>query len=325
MKKFIVHLLKFILGFIALLSFCLLVFIGVVFYNPTLILNPKNINFALTKTKVLKSWSWDKGEINHQWLAWNHRKFSGNFQNLCIVYENPTERIDTCVNKIFWNLDIEWKPHEGFKFLVNEPLVVEADYFKLTKLAEDDSPPPDYFSYWNLLWKKIIPDLSISAKSIEIIDKDSTTRLNAKLVKQGETLNVDVLEYHLTGNKKQVIVTGPKKIKLPVDLKTKNPLYFQGVKLIIDIEETKMPLHLTTDVEGADIKVESVVLKKWIRDQLPMSAFLENVALQTKGSLEIKKLNQTWKRLMKPPYNILPAPLNVLEGPVVVALNTEKY
>ena len=74
------------------------------FYDPTILINPESLQYALTKTDVLEKWSWKSAKIEHKWVKWNQRKFFGGFEDLCLIYDNPSALIVTCLEKVFWSV-----------------------------------------------------------------------------------------------------------------------------------------------------------------------------------------------------------------------------
>jgi hypothetical protein len=302
----------------------------VVFFNPTFIVNPKNINYALRKTSFLKSWSWEKGEIHHQWISWNHRYFSGSFQNICIVYGNKKLEVNTCMEKFSWNLDIIWKPGKGFEYAIDRPLIIDS---KKTKLTFFDTPEltttsiktktPDYYSYWKMIWKKIVPNLDFTFREIEIVKPKSHFAFDLRLIKYAKTLNAKAMGYELMASEKEITILAPLKILFPADLKTKKPLYFRELKLVGVITESSIPILITGSLENAKLIVKTKIFLEQLKKEIYFPYFLKQILLKAEGSLKIEKLKSTLGSLLKPPFNILPAPLNALEGSLNIDVKTQ--
>lgn len=325
-KQILTRLTFVILGLISLVLITVITILVVFFYNPTIFINPKNLDYALTKTKVLESWSWKNAEIKHDWIQWNQRRFYGGFQDLCLVYNNPDVNVDTCAEKISWNVELKWTLSGGISYIVYEPLVIDSS--KLTVVTKDnkeETPPPDLMSYWNMLWNPLIPDLDLRFKKIDIVKPDSTMTFDLKAKKIPNKLSAEGLGFNLVATPKKINIFAPKKILLPFDLKTKNPLYFSEIKLEALILEQSIPIVLSAKLEDAVLKIQTSVAKSALKEDLSKPKFLSDMILATTASLDISQVKSTVGNLARPPYNILPAPLNVMEGTLKVGVFAEKY
>lgn len=320
------RLLLIITGFISLVLITVITILATFFYNPTIFINPKNLDYVLARTKVLESWSWKNAEIKHEWIKWNQRRFFGGFQDLCLVYDNPDSNIDTCIEKMSWNVELQWTLGHGLKFVVYEPLMIDSSKFRVrTKDNKEETPPPDLMSYWDILWNPLIPDLDLKFKKIDIIKANSPLSFDLMLVKTPNSLSASALGFNLQANPKKINIYAPNRILLPFDLKTKNPLYFNEIKLEANILEKTIPILVSAKVETAVIKIQTDVLKSSLKEDLSTPKFLSDVILATTASVEVTKLKSTVENLARPPYNILPAPLNVMEGTLKIGVITEKY
>jgi len=325
-KQILKRLFLIITGFIALILITVITILATFFYNPTIFINPKNLDYALTKTKVLESWSWKKAEIKHEWIKWNQRRFFGGFEDLCLVYDNLDANVDTCLEKVSWNVELQWTFSDGFSYVVFEPLMVNSSKLRVTtKDNIEETPPPDLMSYWNILWGPLIPDLNLKFSKIEIIKPESPLIFDLELAKKPNSLTASALGFNLLATPKKINIYAPKKVLLPFDLKTRNPLYFSEIKLEANVLEKSIPIVVSAKVESAVIKIQTSVLKSSLKEELSTPKFLSNVILATTGSVEVTKLKSTIENLVRPPYNILPAPLNVMEGTLKIGVITEKY
>lgn len=315
-----------ITGFIALILITVITILVTFFYNPTIFINPKNLDYGLKRTKVLESWSWRNAEINHQWIEWNQRRFYGGFQDLCLVYDNPDVNVDTCLEKVSWNVELKWSLSGGFSYVVYEPLMVDSSKLKITpKDNDEETPPPDLMTYWDMLWSSLVPDLNINFKKIEVLKKDSPLVFDLKAIKKPNSLTAEALGFNLSATPKKINIFAPKKILLPFDLKTRNPLYFSEIKLQADILEKTIPVVVSAKLESAIFKIKSSIDKSSLKEDLSTPRFLSKVLVDTTGSVEITKLKSTINNLVRPPYNILPAPFNVMEGTLKIGVVAEKY
>jgi len=316
-----------ILGFLTLVVITLAAIAITFFYNPTIFINPKNLNYALEKTKVLKSWSWKDAQINHEWVLWNKRKFSGGFTDLCLVYDNPDMNVDTCMENISWNVELNWTVQDGFNYNIYEPLKVDSSKLDvLTKDNKEETPPPDIMGYWDMVWSKLVPDLDVNFKKINIVkEKERPISFDLKLTKNPKELRAYALGFNLYATKEKISVFAPKKILLPFDLKTQNPLYFSEIKLEATINKTSIPVVASAKIESAVLKFKTTIAKSSLKEDLSKPKFLADVIRESSGSLEIAKVRSTITSLVRPPYNILPAPINVMEGSLKLSIVAENF
>ncbi|MBC7711847.1 MAG: translocation/assembly module TamB domain-containing protein [Rhizobacter sp.] len=313
-----------IAGFIGMILIAIITIAVTFFYNPTIFINPKNLDYALKKTSVLKSWSWKSAAINHQWIAWNKRRFYGGFEDLCLVYDNPDVFVDTCLEKVSWNVELNWTKESGFKYEIYEPLVVESTKLKITpKDNPEETPPPDIMSYWKMLWSPIVPDMSVHFAKIEILKKEHPLTFDLKLKKDPSNLDAEALGFNLHATKDKITLTAPKKVLLPYDLKTNNPLYFDEIKIEATIGETDIPVVGTAKLASATLKLNSKISRASLKEDLSKPKFLRQVILNTSASMEIEKLKSTVAKLVRPPFNVLPAPINAMEGSLKLIITTD--
>ena len=296
------------------------------FYDPTILINPESLQYALTKTDVLEKWSWKSAKIEHKWVKWNQRKFFGGFEDLCLTYDNPSALIDTCLEKVSWNVELQWSLFDGLNFIIYEPLVVDSSKLIVkTKDNKEETPPPDLMSYWNMLWNPLVPDLDLKFKKIDIIKPDSKLSFDLELIKKTDSLKASALGFNLTATPKKINIYAPKRIVLPFDLKTRNPLYFSEIKLEASILDASIPIVLSAKLESAVINIKTNILKSSLKEDLSSPKFLSDLILSTTGSVQVSKINSTIGEIARPPFNILPAPLNVMEGSLKIGVITEKY
>ena len=296
------------------------------FYDPTILINPESLQYALTKTDVLEKWSWKSAKIEHKWVKWNQRKFFGGFEDLCLTYDNPSALIDTCLEKVSWNVELQWSLFDGLNFIIYEPLVVDSSKLIVkTKDTKEETPPPDLMSYWNMLWNPLVPDLDINFKKIDIISPDSKMSFDFEAIKKTDSLTASALGFSLIATPKKIKIYAPKRIVLPFDLKTRNPLYFSEIKLEASILDASIPIVLSAKLESAVINIKTNILKSSLKEDLSSPKFLSDLILSTTGSVQVSKINSTIGEIARPPFNILPAPLNVMEGSLKIGVITEKY
>ncbi len=325
-KQVLFRLFLVIAGLISLVLITIVVILVTFFYNPTLFINPENLDYALKRTSILESWSWKEAKIEHQWIEWNKRRFFGGFKDLCVVYDNPDVNVDTCMEHISWNVELAWNMKEGFRYEVYEPLIIDSSKLRVTpKDNPEETPPPDLMSYWEMLWSPLIPDLKVTFKKIDILDKDRTLSFDLALTKTKEELRASAFGFDLVATESLINIHAPKRIQVPYDLKTTNPLYFDQIKIEASIREKDIPIKLTARIESSEFAADARIQKSSLKEDLSKPKFLRDVILSTTARLSVKELKATVGRLVRPPYNILPAPLNAMEGNLVIGITTENY
>jgi hypothetical protein len=299
-------------------------FAALFFFDPSILLAPKNIDDVLKKTTILKSWSWTKGEINHKWISWNQREFNGSFQNLCLVYWRPDIKINSCMEELSWNILIKWTFKEGFNFIITRPLLIDSKKTKITFLKSEftfkhNNTYIEYFHYWSLLFSSAVPNLDFNFRSIDLLKNGKLTSFDLKLIKTRKNLSIKAFNYELIGNVKRITISTPQKLLLPYKLKTKIPLYLNELKLEAGIGELKIPIKITGKIATANLFIHSEISREIFKQK----NIVKYILLKTTVSLEIDKVDKTIKNLILPPYNILPAPLNVMEGSLKIKLAAE--
>lgn len=323
--------LKFILGLMGLILLSLIILAGVLFVAPTKIINEKSIAYVLNKTKFFERWNWEKAQIAHEWKSWNDRRFTGDFKNFCFKLNRPYKQVDACFDEISWDFDILYSGSKKFHHFQQKPITIISSKFNMVSKEdpnEKDDSPPDIMKYWNLIWKPIIPEMNVAFKEIILINGDKPSdkplKLNLDLKKNLGHLLAKVLDFNLHATPKQVVIEGPEKMKLPMDLKTRNPLFFRQLRVQADILEKTIPVKASATIESATLNVTTVVDQDSLEEDLGKPKFLQDIIHETKADLIIEKLRSTLKRLMKPPYNVLPAPLNALEGDLLFKMKGER-
>lgn len=323
MKKFLLN----FLFFIGLILFVLIGAVVTIFFKPDLILTPKTLKFALVKSEVFTSASFKEMQFHHKFIHWNKRKLSGSFTDFCFVKENEMKKIAGCLNSVSWNVELEWTKKNGLAWSVYEPLRVLSDQLNITIKANDDSPPMDYFKIWDGLWNRFIPEIQVTLKSVDLIDitkKGKTKHFDVMLHKDNKEITAQFMDFKLTATKNKIVVLGPKSLRLPLDVKTKNPLYFRELQLIALIQKNDVPVTLTGKIETAKVQVNTNVKKSWVGEGLAEHQVVKKILLNTKGEMSVELLRHTLERLMKAPFNQLPAPLNAMEGSLKISLNTNE-
>lgn len=322
---------KIILGIFGVVFLLVFILAGVLFVTPTAIINEKNIAFVLNKTKVFETWSWETGHIGHEWKSWNDRRLTGEFKNFCFKLNQPYKKLDACFEEISWDFDVLFSGSKKFHHSQQKPITVVSSKFIMTSKEdphEEDETPPDIMNYWKLLWKPFVPEVNANFKNIVLINGDKPSeeplKLNLDLKKNAGHLLAKVLDFQLHATPARIVVEGPEKIKLPMDLKTRNPLFFRQLKIQADILDKSIPIKASAALESATLNITSSIMQESLEEDLGKPKFLQDIIHATRADLKILKLRSTLNRLMKPPYNVLPAPLNAMEGDLNFTLKGER-
>jgi hypothetical protein len=306
---------KMILAFIMALFLILISIVAVVFVRPGLLINPKNLSFILHKTKVLKSWHWDQARFTHERVAWTERLFSGEFKNFCFQFEHSAANVSTCLEKISWDLNLKFAWGEGFKTRTLAPFTIRSSSTKVVLHPSKTPPggPPDIQRYWKLFWSDIVPDMDFNFKKIEV----KKMVFNLRLLKKEKALKVEALNFHLKADPKGFVLTAPRSYPLPSKLPLAvDPIHLIDVKLQGEMKANGMPLKLTGQLESVDFFVDSF-LDLPLKGDFSSLAMRKPLFLKTKGRIELKNLKETISQYGPKPYNVLPAPFNVMNGSII--------
>lgn len=308
--------------FYILLTIFLLILgvLALIFFRPELLVNTKNLKYALEKTKILKTWSWKEGEMVWGYKKWNHRTFSGHFKDLCFHYESPAINLKTCLDEISWDV-------ENFNLNVKtiKPLVLHSS---LTEVAltesekKEKSPPPEIWKYWEMLWSSLTPELDILFKEIKIKTGGKEYATDFKLIKKQKSLNAHAQKIHLWANPEKIEVFAPPEIELPKKIEGMRPLYLRNFKLVAKMKETGIPLEVLGSLEAAQIKVNAY-LDLPIKEDMASVSFRKKFFLTVKANLRLPGLKKNLQALAPDPFKELPAPLNVMDGLINIDIKTE--
>lgn len=306
---------------VVLILLILLIAAGVLFYKPTILINPENIKYVLNKTQVLEKWSWSEAHIHHRWIKWNERHVYGNFKDFCFLRKKAFSEIDACIDQVVWDFVIRYEMKKGFVFDYKSPLTVHSSKFISSSRKDPfkkDTNPPNATAIWRTLWLPFIPDIILKLDKIVIINLDKPEKkpleLNIQAEKILHNLHVATFGFNLNATPKKIVITGPEELILPMKFKTKVPISFKEIKLVALIQNDKIPVTVDAKINTAVLKLATTIDKDSLNDELGKPIFLKKVITATTGSLFIEKVRETIKTIMRPPYNILPAPFNALEG-----------
>lgn len=317
------------LGFMGITGFLtvLVITLGALFFfDPDFLVNPKTIGIALDKTALLKSWSWERGEIHHKWIRWNHRQFDGTFKNLCFLYDQKSLLIDSCLEEVSWNVDLKWEWGKGFTVLVLRPLVIHS---QKTIVKNNQATPtiliPPYLKIWEWIWAPVVPDLAIVFQEFNYQRDKAQKSYQINLEKKSGVLKLKLNDYEAMATKSLITVSTPdKKIHLPKNLKTHYPLSLRQLKLVAQVHKTTIAVVITGVIERSPVNFTTNISKSLLNGEVPESSFWREVFLKSNLVMKVEKINEGLKRLLKPPYSLLPAPFNSMEGSLVMRAFAEE-
>ncbi len=309
--------LKKILIFI-LLSFSL--FLLLIFIRPGILINPESLKFLLSKSAVLKEWSWKEAQFRHEWKHWNDRKFSGHFKNLCLEFNHESFIFDSCLKEVSWDLQLSWTLNDGLVVTTLSPFFLSSDLMNITLLPSEKTSgaPPEIWRYWKLLWSKVVPDMLIEVEKVQTVKDKRQYSFDLKLVKAKNTLELKSWILKLNADPEKVEVTMLEEYRLPIEGKFAIPLYLKQAKLLAVMKEKGIPIELTGDLELLSFKINSYV-------DLPLQKdYLRNIFLASKADLQILDTKNKISKFVPKPYNTLPAPLNVMNGTIKSFIHVEE-
>lgn len=317
MKKFILS------ALITILSLLFLAFISlslILFFRPTVLINPGTLDLVLRNTDILKKWSWKDAEINHEWLKWNKRKLSGRFNDLCFLFESESLDVRTCLEEVSWNFIATYNFGEGLQIDSRDPFKIRSDetFITLKEVKEEvpqEKAPPDIWKYWQMLWSESIPEIDIAFERIFLKMKDQIHEFDLKLIKQRNELNIFAQDFHLLANRKQFKLTGPERFSLPFDAPTSRPLYVRNLTLTGEVKESGIPLDLSGALEALKFHFTSLIDLPITQDPASVG-FRKKLLLETEGKLSLPQIKESLERYAPKPFTTLPAPFNVMNGAI---------
>ena len=176
----------------------ILILLSVLFIRPELVLNPQLLSWGLRHSGALSSFSWKSARMDHHWIKWNRRGFSGELKNFCLLYDQMAY-VSTCLEEVSWNLEFHMSLRSGFEFVTKSPLRL---YSKKTFISLKELPPKtaksapmDVWGYWQKLWSGLTPDLEIAFESIELTKQEKKFTFDVSLEKKAKSLTIRALDF----------------------------------------------------------------------------------------------------------------------------------
>lgn len=303
---------------------------GVIFLAPEKVINEKVVRYVLDKTKIFKSYSLEKLDFRHERLAWNHRNLSGEIKGFCFNYANVSTSVDTCLNNLEWNFDLSWSLLSGFEGMGMAPIKAHLGYLNVGLIPEEKTNEEvvDYYSYWRMLWHKSIPDIVVQIDKISIqpdLRKDSKLDLDLYLSKLNRELIVDVLDFNLIAHENDFKIYIDRNYKIPFSHELLKPLVLDSFVLNGRLSERKLDLTLNSRMQSVSLDVTAQLLFKELTSELTKPSYLEQILNRTKASIRIIDVKKTLKQVVKAPYNEFPAPINAMEGNLLMNFDVSNY
>lgn len=317
MKK-IIYLLG---GIVTLLLSIVLVFLVVLFIDPTILVNEKNIKWGLNKSNVLKSHTWQKFEINHEWKKWNRRRLSGDIDNFCFRISRDGAEVYSCYKDISWDFDLKFSWQDGFSTKTWKPFTVWSPQTEvaLSEAPEEENDPTaiDVYRWWSLVWSGAVPDMDIRFDSIRLTQKKKTDFYDFSLIKREKHLTAKALKFALTADPDSFELRGPAAIEIPEKNKDIGPFYFRDSALRGKVTRKSILLHLTGFLEEAAVEIKGEVplpLPVDLTGPEFRKAFLSTVG----GQIRVPDFRKAFSLRAPAAFRELPAPLNVMTGIILL-------
>lgn len=326
MKKVLLY------SFFSLLAFLFLgamTIVLILFFRPSSVLNPSMLDFALKKSEVLKDWSWSEAQMNHKWIKWNEREFSGSFKDFCFTYDHEAALVKSCLEEVSWDLRLTFSNGEGLSILAQKPFKIRSKKTMLTlkennKKEDEATSPPDVWGYWQLLWSKKVPDMDIFFESISLKMKDELHEFDFKLNKGPRELVIEAMKFKLIADPESFKLTGPESYELPVDIPQLEKVFLRQFKLTGEVSLKGIPLNVTGAIEAIEFQITSF-LNLPIQSSFDSVGFRKKLLLNTKANLNLPKLKENLARYAPKPFTTLPAPLNVMSGDLKIDLKVSPH
>lgn len=312
-------------GIVSLFLAVILTVFLVLFFKPTLIVNEKNLTWALNTFQVFESWSWKKFAFEHHWQKWNDRRLTGEIKDFCFKKVSPGTRIESCFSEISWDFDLLFS-FSGADTKTHKPFVVRSPEISVsqfeTNQPKEESAPVDVYRWWSLLWSGVVPDMDVALDSIKIMKEQKTTALDFHLTKRKKELTAKALNFTLTADPAGFALKAPPAIEIPEKVKTIGPYFVRNTVLTGKVKKEAIPLHLTGSVEEAAFDVRGEI-------PLPLPAdltgedFRVRVLTTIEGQVKVPDFKSTYSKRAPAAFRQLPAPLNVMDGTIMVKFNVD--
>ncbi len=321
---------KALISLLAFITFVGAIALGVVLFRPGLVLNKKTVKFALNKSGLFEDWSWKSAQIETEYIDFNTRRLKGKFKDFCFKYASGGNKAWGCLETLSWDLTAHIT-FSGIRLERPSPLVIDSRLINIElapskpvkQAQEKDSVPPDIYGLWQTVWAEYAPDLYLNIDKIKIKTEKGQKELGLNIKKLKNNLKASSLGLSLHASPEGFEILAPKKLKLPAEVPFLGPVIVYHAKVRGSISEEVLAASLRAESFGASFKAKTSI-------GLPLNnppgewRFLKEIALNTEADVEIQNFKKSYKEHVKEPYNVLPAPLNVLDGKARLKVRTRE-
>ncbi|MES2527247.1 MAG: translocation/assembly module TamB domain-containing protein [Bdellovibrionota bacterium] len=313
MKK-IIYLLS---GLLALFLSMILVVLIILFIDPTIMVNERNIGWALDKSKVLEMRTWKKFEMSHEWKTWNHRRLTGDIDEFCFRMKRNGNDINSCFGDISWDFDLMFTMKDGFSTKTWKPFTVWSQKMDIAlgdqPEQKEKSGPIDIFRWWSVVWSDLVPDMDFRFDSIQLTQKKKTSSYSFDLKKRARDLIARSMGYILTADPEKFELKGPDAIEIPEKNESIGPFYFRKLSLRGKVTKKSIPLNLTGYLEEAAVRIKAELMLP-LPENLSGADFRKSFLSTVGGEVRIPDFRKAFSLRAPAAFRELPAPLNVMTG-----------
>lgn len=295
-----------IAGILSLLLSIVLVVLLVFFIDPTVIINEKNITWALERSKVLETWSWKKMEIEHDWKKWNERHLTGNIEDFCFRYRKEGTNAYSCFSEVSWDFDLLFSFKDMFETRTYKPFVIRSPQIELALAKSEkteESSPPDVYRMWKILWSGVVPDMDVKLESIKLVSAEKTQNFDFMMVKRAKFLKAETMKITFIADPDSFEIKGPSAIEIPEKMDTLGPFFVRNITLNGKVTRNDIPLTLTGGIEEAAFQV-TALLDLPLKDDLSGPVFRRNFLSTMKGEIRVPEFMKTYSKRAPADYSM---------------------
>tara|TARA_Y100000782_G_scaffold4962_1_gene5798 strand:- start:51024 stop:52973 length:1950 start_codon:yes stop_codon:yes gene_type:complete len=315
--------LKILLKAFSFVVLVILLFAGVLFFRPDIVINEKLAGLALDKAPMIEDYSWSEFEFNQEYLSWNKRRFKGHIDNFCVDATTDMAIVDTCFESIRYDLVISYGLGEGVQVSKKSFFSATSDESNVRLLESKESPKEDpeekidLYELYQLGWSPFIPKIFIELNSINLSMNQSDHILDFKFKRTNENATVSLNELKLSADRKGLEISLEPNFSISKVL----PEFLRNIrvgnaKVLADIKEEEVSVYMDADSSGININAQSSFESEVYPSKIP-----EQALVNLHGKIQVSDVESTLKALLKAPYNKLPAPINEMQGRLTLKLD----
>ena len=321
--------LKALISLLALITFMGALALGIALFRPGLLLNKETVRFALNKSGIFEDWSWGSAQMETEYIDFNTRRLKGKFKDFCFNYEKENAKIWGCLETLSWDLTAHIAL-SGISLERPSPVVIDSRLINVElapsrakQAQEKGANPPDIYGLWQMVWAGYVPDLYLNVDKIKLKSANGKNEFGIKIKKLKKKLRGESLGFVLKASPGGFELKAPNKLKLPAEVPYLGPVIVYSAEASGEVNEDKVSVEAKAQSFGASLNARTSI-------GLPLKnppgnwKFLKEVALNTEAEVEIKNFKKSFHDHVKGPFNILPAPLNVLDGSARLRVKTKE-